>query len=277
MHGLELKKETAQDLVTNLIGFLKHETFVWGNSVSYFISFLYKNAHLFSKENLENILRGIPRKINIYKNVELIDLISHIFKKNSISGISDRSLIFKLLSDFETNDKKSKVIVPLWSISDDEIKKELKNQICDKLDKEFDVDLYTKASFAEIIDFNKYFEKFIAQIDKTKGGNYTLQHGKPAMQSFVFINAIIFIYHMKVNSDDKRLQAFTNLSDYMQFYLFPEKFDYQNFKVEWLLIAPREVFFERFKGISAIKKEIQKALKEKFDIELAEIFIKYFI
>jgi hypothetical protein len=170
-------------------------------------------------------------------------------------------------------------LIYLWSISDDTIREELKNKIIEKLDKKFNDDLYTNAVFKNIIDFNQYFEQYISEINNKKGnGAYTLSSGRPKMQSFVFINAMIFIYNMNVKSDDKRLKAFTNLADYMKFYLNPEKFDYTNFKIEWLdIVDGREVFYKRFAKIPALKKEIEKALKENFDAELAELYAKYFI
>lgn len=269
---IELKKEQANDLVTNIISFMKHETFLFGKSTSYFIAFLYKNAHLFSKEDLEKLLMGSLRKINVHNDSKLIQTISRIFEKNNISGISNGGLIFRLLNDSENYDSRSNVIISLWLISNDEIKMELKERIIDKLDKKFDVDLYTEASFEKIIDFNKYFDIYIAEIDKIKGGEYLSREHFPV----AFINALLFIYHMQVNSNDKRLQGFTNLSDYMQFFLFPEKFDYKKFKTEWLLIEPNEIFLEKFKKIPEIKKKIEESLKETFNRELAEILFTYF-
>jgi len=159
------------------------------------------------------------------------------------------------------------------------IKQELSNKIDEALNTKFDNELYVKAVYNDIIDFNKYFEQFIDNVNKTKGSNqYTLNVGKPAEYSHTFMNAIFLIYQMKIANDDERLKPFTNLSDYMQFYLSPETFDYSKFNVEWLYMAyDWNVFHERFSRIPAIKEAIEKQLKEKFEEELSKIYAKYYV
>ncbi|MBS1765653.1 MAG: SIR2 family protein [Bacteroidetes bacterium] len=279
LSGMNLTKENAPDLIQNLLDFIKHETFLHRKEIEFICAFMYKHYQLFTKENLESLLKSILAKLSFYNDGALLRTIAFIFKENNFDRVSDRELIFTILSLTKHSDRKTDTLIYLWAISDDAIREELKNKITEKLNQKFNSELYTNAAFKNIIDFNKYFEQFILEINNTKGnGAYTLSSGRPKMQSFVFINAMIFIYNMNVKSDDKRLEAFTNLADYMKFYLNPEKFDYANFKIEWLdIVGEREVFYKRFAKIPALKKEIEKALKEKFDAELAELYAKYFI
>lgn len=279
LSGMELTKERALDLIQNLLDFIQHETFLLRKEIEFLCAFMYKHYQLFTKENLEALLKSVLVKLNFYNDDAFLRTIDYIFKENNFDRISERELIFAILSLTKHSDRKAGTLIYLWAISDDTIREELKNKIIEKLDKNFNDDLYTNAVFKNILDYNQYFEQYISEINNTKGnGAYTISSGRPKMQSFVFINAMIFIYNMNVKSDDKRLAAFTNLADYMKFYLNPEKFDYTNFKVEWLDIADgREIFYKRFAKIPVLKKEIEKALKEKFDSDLAELYTKYFI
>ena len=278
LSGVELNKDLSKELIPNLLCFVKDENFLHRSNIEYLCSFIFKNYRLFSNQDFENLLKSVLTKLPVYMDGALLETISYAFKENNYLGISDRDLIFKILSLSQSSDYKHDIIIDLWSISDDTIKHELKQKIIDSLDSKFNSALYTSASFMKIIDFNKYFEHYIFEINSAKdNGRYTLKVGRPRMQSFVFINAMMFIYNMEVKSDDKRLKAFTNLSDYMKFYLFPEKFNYKKFKVEWLYIGDRDFFFKRFQKIPAIKKTIEKKLKEKFDKGLAEIYTKHFI
>lgn len=276
---MNLTKENAPDLIQNLLDFIQHETFLHWKEIEFLCSFMYKNYQLFSKENLEALLKSVLIKLNFYNDGALLRTIAFILKENNFGGISDRELIFNILSLTRHSDRKTDTLIYLWVISDEAIKKEIKQRITDKLDENFNIDLYINAAFKNIIDYNKYFEQYISEIDKTKG----MQDGKsPFWNSqrvdIVFTNAMIFVYSMDVKGDDKRLEALTNITDYMQFYLNPEQFDYSNFKVEWLdIIDGREVFYKRFARIPAIKKEIEKSLKERFDAQLAELYAKYFI
>lgn len=279
LSGMKLTKEKAPDLIQNLLDFIQHETFLHRKEIEFLCAFMHKHYQLFTKENLEALLKSVLVKLNFYNDGALLRTIAYIFKENNFDRISDSELIFTFHSLTKHSDRKTDTLISLWAISDDTIREELKSRIIEKLDKKFNDDLYTNAAFKNILDFNQYFEQYISEINNTKGnGAYTISSGRPKMQGFVFINAMIFIYNMNVKSDDKRLEAFTNLADYMKFYLNPEKFDYTDFKVEWLdLVDGREVFYKRFAKIPALKKEIEKALKEKFDSDLAEVYAKYFI
>lgn len=279
LSGMKLTKEKAPDLIQNLLDFIQHESFLHRKEIEFLCAFMYKHYQLFTKENLEALLKSVLVKLNFYNDGDLLRTIAYIIQENNFDRISDRELIFNFLSLTKYSDRKANTLIYLWAISDDSIREVLKNKIIEKLDEKFNDDLYTNAVFNNILDYNQYFEQYISEINNTKeNGAYTNSSGRPKMQSLVFINAMIFIYNMNVKSNDKRLEAFTNLADYMKFYLNPEKFDYTNFKVEWLdIVDGREVFYKRFAKIPVLKKEIEKALKEKFDSDLAELYTKYFI
>lgn len=279
LSGIEINKEAAPELISNLLAFIEHETFLCRTDIDFLCGFISKNHHFFSREDLEKLLKSILHKLNIYNESALLETIAYVFKQNNFDGVSDRDLILKILSFSKELDRKTNTLIDLWTITDETIKEELKKRITGKLDKKFNSDLYTSAVLKKIINYNKYFQKYIAEINTTKGnGHYSIHVGRPSMQSFVFINAMLFIYKMKIKGDDKRLEAFTNLKDYMKFFINPEEFDYENFKPEWLHMATgSEIFYERFAKIPAIKKQLEKVLKEEFDAELAELYTKYFI
>ena len=276
---VELKEEGSKDLIKNLLSFVENENFLYWMNIQYLSDFIFKNHILFSKENLENLLKSVLHKLKTYNHDnKFIKVIADVFKENNLSKITDQDLIVNIYNLDKKSGENRYTIIDLWRVSDDIIKQELSNKIDEALNTKFDNELYVKAVFNDIIDFNKYFEQFINNADKTKGSNqYTLNVGKPAEYSHTFMNAIFFIYQMKIANDDERLKPFTNLSDYMQFYLSPETFDYSKFNVEWLYMAyDWNVFHERFSKIPAIKEAIEKQLREKFEEELAKIFTKYY-
>lgn len=279
LSGVELSKEMAKDLIPNLLAFIQHETILHRHQITYLSAFICNNPKLFSKADFENLLKSILAKLNIYNDGSLLRNIAFAYNENKFSGISDKDLIFKYLSLSNSGKRYDEdTMIYLWSIADDEIKVELRQKIIDSLNKEFDSDFYALASLKKIIDYNDYFEIYLNEINNTKGsGNYKLNVGRPNLDSVVFINAVYFIYRMGVKGDDNRLNIFTNLSDYMKFYLNPEDFDYTKFKVEWLYIGERDEFYQRFKNIPAIKKAIEQELKINFNAELAEVYSKHFV
>jgi len=272
---IEISNDISIYLVPNLINFLKHESFLWGDCFDYLNSFLLKNRHLLSKEDIIKILDSFTNKPSVYLNTHTFQTISTIYKQNDFDGISNSNLINTLLKN--SGDGVSKIIVPLWDISDDNIKSILKERILNSLNFSFSINLYLESSRNHVIDYNLYFEQYISELNATKHDGFFIENGKLNVNNFSFINSMIFIYSLNLEVNDIRLNAFTNLTDFMRFYLFPEKFDYKKFNTDWLLIAPREVFFIRFNKIPKLKKEIENALKISYNPILSEIYFKYFV
>jgi hypothetical protein len=281
LSGIKLKNEDAGDLIINLNEFLLHEAFLHQTEIEYLSAFIYKNYQLFSDKDFEDLLKSVSEKIKLYEDGDFFHAIAFAYKQNNFSGINNRDLIFDIVHSIRklSRSESSDILIELWTISDESTKEELKQLIIKELDEKFEDELFTKASYKGIIDFNKYFEQYIAEINKKKGnGSYTLHEGRPRPQSFEFLNSMLFIYRMGIEEDDKRLYAFTGLADYMSFLLYPEKFNYENFKPEWLyLVNGWDVFYKRFSKIPAFKKQFEKALKKKYDSELAEMYVKYFL
>jgi hypothetical protein len=63
----------------------------------------------------------------------------------------------------------------------------------------------------------------------------------------------------------------------MNFFLFRDKFDFTNFKTEWLYLIDRDIIYNELSKIKGLKKIIKSALKEKFEETLSEIYVKFFI
>ena len=112
--------------------------------------------------------------------------------------------------------------------------------------------------------------------NETNSGLFT--NGAEKIKNYNFTNAMWFIYTIEIKNDDKRLEILTNLTDYMQFYINPENFDYTKFDIDWLyMIGESDVFYKRFAKIILLKKKIEEAIKEKFDDKLAKMYVKYFL
>lgn len=275
-----LSIEQVKSLFESLIDFLHHETFLYSNAIDSLCLFLKSNSLHLKNNNLEALLESTLIRLVDLDNCRILKTIAYIRKQNNLEGISNRKLILNALSFYQNNNRSNNEnIVYLWLISDLKIQEELSNKIIETLDNDFDIELYWLASFHKIIDFNLHFSIYIQKINNSIGSRgYTIHSGKPDNYDLPFINAIILIYNINVKGDDPRLSILENLSEYMQFFVNPENYDYTQFKIEWLhIINGNEIFYRRFAQIPALKVEIEKALREKFDQEIAEYYVKYFL
>ena len=277
---VEFEKADSNELIKNLLNFIEHENFLQFNDIEFLNNFILNNHNLFTKEDIENLLESILNKFSIYTEGDLLKTISLIFKKNKFQFVRNRELIFLALSKSKENGGESEALVYLWSISNNEIKEELKQRIIISLNNNFNSELYKNAVLNNIIDYNQYFDQYLSEVNliknETNSGLFT--NGAEKIKNYNFTNAMWFIYTIEIKNDDKRLEILTNLTDYMQFYINPENFDYTKFDIDWLyMIGESDVFYKRFAKIILLKKKIEEAIKEKFDDKLAKMYVKYFL
>ena len=275
--------EQGNAIIENLINFLEYESFLFHSDVEFLFDFIEFNFQLFSAQDFIKILdiaSSSKSKWRNYYGEALLNSIAKAFKKNAYEGISDRLLIFRIFHLSKENDWLHQPFVQLWLISNEEIRQELKEEIDDILNDAmtFDINLYKAACLNKIIEYDLYFEDYLSEINRHKGnGSYSLNAGKPILQSSEFINAMYLIYELEISCGDERLKVFTNLAEYMKFYLFPEQYNYDNFKAEWLLMVRSNLFFDRFKRIASLKKSIEKELQNNFNNDLGLLYAKYFV
>lgn len=273
---IEIPEIKKNKFIDDLITFLEYENFIYGDDVKYLNLFLEKNYALFSIKDCERLLKIIHEKTRKYEIYKTIDIIAFISTKNKYELLTDKNYALKILSDFDYYEPNKSIIVSLWKMSNEEIKKELQSILIIKLKTNFDSELYVEASFNKMIDYNLFFETFINEINSADL-NYSFRNGKPKLNNFTFHNNLIFIYEMKVKSNDKRLESIINPSEQMQFFLFRDRFDLSRFKIEWLYLCKWDIIYKELSKIKPLKKIIELALKDKYEEQLSNIYTKFFI
>jgi len=276
---IPIPKAGTSSLVNNILEFFKHESFLYGSELEYILPFIEKNFHIFSKDDIETLLKIISKKYTFFQVEDSIIFILKILGRNKIQ-IENKNLINDILSIFkQDSNSKNKILPFLWTITDTEIKADLKAELIKLLDLNLEIDLYVSAVENDVIEYERYFEKYLQKIEQHKvKEDPIIFSGRAKLSNFTFINAVRFIYSLKLPNNDSRLKSLTNLADYMEFFLYPEFFDYSKFKVEWLsLLVDEADLFERFSKITYIKKAIEESLKNSFNHQLAKHYIKYFV
>lgn len=280
---IKIPDDKKEKFIENLITFLEYENFIHGNGIKYLNYFIEKNHHLFSKENCLKIVNIAHDKIRKYEIYNTLDTIGYISVKNKYDVLIDKDYALKLLSDFDYYDPNKSVLVYLWQMGSPEVKEVLYQILLNKLNGNFNEQLYVTASNLGMLDYNLYFENYIEFLNgynsktNNKSDGYSNVGGKLRLDNFLFHNATIFLYNMGVKSNDLRLKKLTNLSEYEKFYVFREKYDFTNFKIEWLQLIKWEVVQKEISKIRVLKKIIEKYLKENDNKEIAELYTKYFI
>lgn len=281
--SIEIPEERRPNFIKTLITFLEYENFIHGDGIKYLNRFIERNPHYFTLENCQQLLKILIGKIKKHEMYNTIETIAYVVNENKFDLIIAEDFAFKILSDFDYYEPRNKIIVPLWQMSNDEVKTKLKEELIKRLNKKFDEELYRIASSENMISYDLYFDEYIKYLNSLNAGNredsigYTYSDGRPKFNDFRFYNAIWFLYHMDVKATDARLQKLVNLTDYMKFFIFRGKSDLTNFKLEWLELMNRKIIFKEISRIKPLKKIIEDHLKINFNEKVAEIYTKYFI
>lgn len=276
---VELSRDTAGELIENLIEFIRFEDFLYHTQMEFLGQFIVSNYQLFTEDEIVKIIEVVASKLNRDHSGALIRSLIFAYSGNSYGMLKDRNLQALILTHINASRYHFDMLIDLWRIMDENHREIIKKRLIEILDDSFDRELYRRASIEKIIDFNLYFDTYIDDVNRSKvPEGFKMPLSRPQKYCFTFMNAMIFLYFMGVDSSDSRLKAFTNLSDYMKFYLDPEGYDYNNFNPEWLMFAnEREVFFDRFAKIPELKLSIEKALKEQHDDRIAILYSKFFL
>jgi len=279
--SIEIPEKDKTKFSDNLISFLEHEDFLHWNDLKYLKWLIEMKPSLLNRENCIKLLKIIQLKTKKYSSSDLIEGIAKVFDKNGFEPIDDKDFILKILSDFDYTEPNNISIIDLWHISNSNIKNELKSIIINRLNLSFNEKLYVYSCYDNIIDYNLFFEEYIKELNLYSPNNnediIEKNNGKAKLKNFVFHNAIIFIYSMKVKSNDERLKLIHNPSDVMKFFLFRKDSDLTLFKVEWLKLFDNKIILNEIGKIKELKTIIRKQLSEVFDEELSIIYTKYFI
>jgi hypothetical protein len=273
---VKLDLEKSMSLIENLLLFLEVQDFLYHHSLKPLSLFIEKNHQLFDEVTAAKILKLISEKSTDADLSELIESISYVYEKNKLNLFSNREIILKIYYDQSKDKHNKKFLLPLWVISDDKIREMLSKEIIESLNEKFDEHLYTRASLKTAIDYNLFLKNYIDYIEINRGsGEYSIIDGKVIADSWIFLNAMSFLYGREGISTLKLFEKSKKLSAYMQFYIDPENFDYTKFKSEWLLFLKSPIFYKRFGKIKALVKKVKIDLSEKFNSELSEIYFKY--
>lgn len=267
----KLKEDDYTTLISTLIPFLQHTDFLKFSAPWTILGdFLFnENTHI-KKDSIEDILLLLANKQASLQIQSFIHRLSLLCKRNNSYCISNIQIINNLIAYKDNIRNQYEFLNYLWIVSDPSIKEKIKPLLVSILENKFTPKYYDMLCRNKIINYSDYFDSLISLFPFNAYQGGLLYYSK---WDFIY-----FVYAMKIGQNNESLKKIDHEEDIMMFFLFPEDFDYSKFKIEWLNeIKGKELFYNRFKKIPAIKLEIEKALRKEFNKELAEIYAKYFI
>ncbi|MFW5804473.1 MAG: SIR2 family protein, partial [bacterium] len=272
----EIKSDCADDLINNLISFLKFENFIGGDSIPILRSFIFRNYHLFSRENIIELLGIVSKKDSKFYDYDFYRAIAHVIEKNQYEPISDGKLIDANIAMIENKGLEALSLVSLWKLSNSNLKDKIKKEIEDALNNNFNNKLFVISCVESILQPKDFLKEYVQWVNREKREHFHYHNGLFSQINYTFLIFVHFIYRYNLD-ESPELNELTNLSEYQKFYLDPENYKYSSFEIDWILNDYRDSFFERFSKIPELRKRIEKHLKENYDEKLSRMYIKHFL
>lgn len=280
---IDLDKEQFNSVKKKIFPFLKYDKKLFGRSIDYLKAFIERNYDNLNIDDCKKLFEIFQSKHFTNERYGILEFLGNICYSKKFEIIDNIDYSEKIYSDIKYIDNNLNGIVYLWAMSSLEIKEKIKIIIIETLRKKFDVELYKTACSFKVIDFNLFFLDFINYMNDMNKNNdlkkdgYDIEGGLAKYTNFTFLNSLIFIYSLGIDSNDIRLKKLKNLHEYMKFGIFRENYQFEKFKIEWLHLFNRSIFYKEFNKIKPLKKIIESSLRNNYDEELSKIFGKYFI
>lgn len=218
------------------------------------------------------ILLDIALKKHKYDEDLLNKIVWILEQKYPNQKVSDIKIVNEAL---ESENKKAPFF--LWFISTNELKNKIQDKIIKSLENRFNYRNYIDCSLNKIISYKLFLSNALEYIVKSnKKGLYEKVGNSYISDDYNDFNYLIqLIYTFNIKIPKEYLAVFEQYSAYHKFLLNPKGFGYSNFKVEWLFVFQRKVYWEKFRKIEELKKAVSNELDKNFSNELAEILHKH--
>jgi len=259
----------TEKLFSAVINLLKHSKSRF--SLAGFKHLLAEKRKFIKHDDLLTLL-DIALKQHKYDE-DLLNKIVWIWKQEYPNRkVSDITVVNEAL---ESENKKAFFF--LWFISTNKLKSKIQDRITISLENKFNFTNYIYCSLNNIIPYESFLSNALEYIKKSnKKGLYEKVGNSYIADDYNDFNYLVqLIYTFNIKIPEEYLVEFEQYSDYHKFILNPEGFEYSNFKIEWLFVFQRKVYWEKFRKIEELKKTVSNELNKNFSNELAEIFHKY--
>ncbi|PRY37041.1 hypothetical protein CLV58_11179 [Spirosoma oryzae] len=288
---IDFGKDKFKIISENLLNALKYTDIFHPSNVINLEYVFIGNTGYIDSEFGQNLLEILCDKPKLFTK-EILDYVVHAFiDKDDSKKINNLDLINAVIETLESRSREvhSKTVSYLeriYKIVSSEHKQVIVDKAMDRLGKEFSNREYWDYVMNGIIKYDTFFDKYLENILSNSYQIHSYEFDylfvgkkrtKPDMH-FEFINFIRLLYKFDLLEKYNDVKdSFVDLRDYMIFYLNPERFDCENFKVEWLFCTYEPSVHRALSKISFVKSAFDSFIKEKKGAEYLELYTEYYL
>jgi hypothetical protein len=254
------------------------------NSDSIYNYFIRKNKQI-ENSQLVRFIFYILENEGYYNSNKLISLFNelHYNKINLSFTRTQFSFLIKNLNDKIEQSEDYHLIVTLFWVLIPEQQQILISNLLEKLNIKFDRDLCSLMLIYDLIDYNTncYFDLFIESIDIEKEYPSNRDRdfdGNSGPKRYAVVDDLFnIVFKYDISLADSRFDKFRGISDYYDWLMDIEHFDYAKFDPYWISKYGTQFYHAHMKRHEKVlKKEVLKHISTTQDARLKEIIYNIF-
>lgn len=282
---LNLRDGELNELPKALVAFLKVETNLAPYEIKQLAHFIGRKGKLLTQQQLEAILHTalLENRVRGNRYLCLIDPAAIVLRRQYPAyQITDRHLMRRAVANCYNGNSLHECfahLAPVYHLADQGCQNILRAAMEEYSDEKFDADLYETLLRTQVLVYTDktYFGQYVQAVNSQKGKGFTgMLNGYPQFQDVWFQNLALLVYRLELSFDLPELLLLTNLSDYEQWLIQPQSFDYSTFESDWLLALHYPAFYQRLSFISPLREWLKAEVSLKFNPALYALQHKYF-
>ncbi|QQS30837.1 MAG: SMEK domain-containing protein [Sphingobacteriales bacterium] len=286
----ELTDEELKPIAKPFVNYLRVAEDFDHNNWAYAIKFFKAKIQIFSSKQIKTIIELKFDDKHHNSGDDILESICDLAfeKANFILTENDKAFFEKLFNRVTTACKKcnrvhnTKQIFASWNIANKTGKQVIKQKAVEYLEGKFDANFYMNAAFKGVFTKDEnpnLLKRFIESVvESCSPYDIKQDNGKWKFQNFTGFNFINCLAYLNVDFNQENIQEISKISDYYNWLINYETYDYTNFDLKWLneLFVPYYIK-EKLQQIEPLKEKIIKELKDNYDYKLAEFYTKNLI
>jgi hypothetical protein len=196
--------------------------------------------------------------------------------------INDEQLYSSILQNFFEKCPKcnsfhdSEILTQIFFILEKSFQQDLVKRIETFLVKEFKTDLYYSAAIYGIIDYKLFFDQYLSlSLPPPKGSKIRHSFDRGVVE-FSRLNEILNLaFKYDIDLSAVEFTKFAGISDYYDWLLNMDEFDYSKFEPLWILAYQTDIYKNKIFTNDKVKEYLKKWLRKTKHPYISELFIKH--
>ncbi len=263
-----------------LIKILPEEKFLRKFDENIIADFLHQKGNIVKSETIKKFMLLAIDNNKLHEGIIFNSLKNQISKYHPSLVIRDKKTYKLILQNFLKECPKckqfhdSEILVSIFFILSDRLKKDLISKVKEKLMVNFLPDLYYKFAIHDIIDYREFFDKYLENSPpKQPRALHPLNYGIANYFRLSEILNLAFKFNRDISAHE--FQKYKGISNYYDWLLDMNNFDYSKFDPKWILAYPTESYLTRIFKNEKIRDHVKEYLKKHKHPKLSEFYIAY--